>query len=111
MTYTIVLLLNATRHWFALPCEEKDDFVAKELHQLFKKHLDANKVKLFDNHYTHATISDFLIVETDNVLEYTYLLEAIKESTTFGAPLFSIKELAMGVDNHFQDAVGLQYVA
>ena len=110
MEYTILILVNATNQWLLLPRKDRDSFVEKELQPVFEKFSSSCKIRLFDSDFTHSRISDFLIIETDNLKEYGYLIGYLRESKTFAIPYFEIKDLIIGVNNNFRGSLNIQNI-
>ncbi|MBB6129534.1 darcynin family protein [Mucilaginibacter lappiensis] len=108
MKYTILILVNATGQWLTLPRAERDAFVENELRPIFKKFKTNCNIRLYDADFTHAHISDFLIVETDNLEDHAYLMGYLRESKTFAIPYFEVKELVVGVANNFRGSLAIE---
>lgn len=110
MKYTILILVNATSQWLLLPRSARDAFVENELQPILKKFSSSCNIRLFDSDFTHSKISDFLIIETDDLNEYGYLIGYLRESKTFAAPYFEIIDLIIGVNNNFRGSLDIQDV-
>ncbi|WP_428330584.1 darcynin family protein [Mucilaginibacter sp.] len=107
MEYTILILVNATNQWLSLPRAERDEFVEKELQPILKKYSSSCNVKLYDSDFTHPAVSDFLIIETNDLKEYGYMIGYLRESKTFAVPYFEIKDLIVGVNNNFRGSLSI----
>jgi hypothetical protein len=107
MKYTIVLLANATPQWMSLSREDRDQFVETEIRAILEKFKSSCRVRLFDSDFTHATVSDFMIIETDDLMAFGYLMGYLRESKTFAAPFFTVRELVVGVDNNFRGSINI----
>ncbi|MFP3597000.1 darcynin family protein [Chryseobacterium sp. SIMBA_029] len=111
MNYAIIILVNATSQWLSLSRTERDTFVDKELNGIFKKFKRTCNVKLFDSDFTNASVSDFMIVETDSLEQFGYLMGYLRESKTFAKPYFEVKDLIIGVPNKFRGSMDIQDVS
>lgn len=110
MKYTIIILVNATHQWLSLSRTERDLFVEKELNEIFKRYGDTCKIKLFDSDFTNSTVSDFIIVETQNLEQFGYMMGYLRESKTFAMPYFEVKDLIIGVPNNFRGSMDIANV-
>lgn len=105
MRYTIVILLNATPLWLSKSRAERDEFVNVELGPVLNHFSASCKVSLFDSDFTHAKVSDFMLVETDELETYGLMMGYLRESATLAAPYFVIQELVVGVANNFRGSM------
>jgi darcynin-like uncharacterized protein len=108
MNYTIVILFNATSQWLSMSRTERDHFNENELRPILRKYSDTCKISLFDSDFTHSSVSDFIIIETDDLIEYGYMMGYLRESKTLAAPYFEIKELVVGVPNNFRGSIDVK---
>ncbi|SKA47671.1 Darcynin, protein of unknown function [Chitinophaga eiseniae] len=107
MNYTIILLVKATPQWLTLPRPERDLFVQTEVRAVLDKFADQCSIRLFDCDFTHAHVSDFMIIETTNLEQYSYLIGYLRESKTLAVPYFEIKDIIVGVPNNFRGPMNI----
>jgi hypothetical protein len=110
MNYTILILVNATPQWLSLQRSERDHFVENEIRPIFAKYGDSCKIKLFDSDFTNPSISDFMIVETEDLQAFGFMMGYLRESKTFATPYFELKELIVGVPNNFRGSLDIMDV-
>jgi hypothetical protein len=107
MTYTILILVNATPAWLTLSRIERDRFVEHELRPILGKYAHSCTIRLFDCDFTNPDVSDFMIVETAEMKDFGFLMGYLRESGTFAVPYFEIKNLIIGVPNNFRGSIGI----
>ncbi|MBC9909629.1 darcynin family protein [Chitinophaga varians] len=107
MQYTIILLAKATPQWLTKSRSERDQFVTTEVRPILDKFSDQCSVRLFDCDFTHAAVSDFMIIETSNLEHFGYLVGYLRESHTFAAPYFDVKDIIIGVPNNFRGSMNV----
>lgn len=107
MNYTILLLVKATPQWLTLPRTQRDQFVQTEVRAVLDKFSDQCSIRLFDCDFTHAQVSDFMIIETGNLEQYGYLTGYLRESKTLAVPYFEIKDIIIGVPNNFRGSMNI----
>ena len=101
--YTILVLMNATPQWLSLTRNERSQFVEKELHPIFSRVSKTVEIRMFDSEYFHASVSDFLIVNTINLNDYKLLIELLRDTKVYGIPYFEIKDIIVGQEELFED--------
>jgi len=101
--YTVLVLMNATAQWLSLSRESRAEFFEKSVVPIFQSVGKTVTVKLFDSEYFHATISDFMIITTDNMNDYQELIERLRDTKIYGVPYFEIKDIVVGQENRFED--------
>jgi len=107
MNYTILLLVNATSSWLSLSRTQRDHFVENELRPILTKYSRSCTISLFDCDFTNPNVSDFMIVETEDLKEFGFMMGYLRESKTFATPYFEIKELIVGVPNNFRGSMDI----
>jgi mRNA-degrading endonuclease RelE of RelBE toxin-antitoxin system len=107
MTYTILILTKTSSQWLTLPREKRDLFVQTELLPIFAKFAKTCSVKLYDSDFSNAHISDFVIIETENLEEYGHLMGYLRESKTFSIPYFEVKDIIIGTPNNFRGSLSV----
>lgn len=107
MNYIIILLVKATPQWLTLPRTQRDQFVQTEVRPILDKFAGQCSVRLFDCDFTHAQVSDFMIIETTNLEQYAYLIGYLRESKTLAVPYFDIKDIIVGVPNNFRGSMDI----
>ena len=107
MNYTIILLAKATPQWLTKSRSERDQFITTEVRPILDKFSDQCNVRLFDCDFTHAAVSDFMIIETANLEHFGYLIGYLRESHTFAAPYFDVKDIIIGVPNNFRGSMNV----
>lgn len=95
--------MNANAKWLALSREARGKFFEKEVMPIFQKVSQTVRVKLYDSEYFHAAVSDFMILETNQLGDYQQLIERLRDTRIYGAPYFEIKDIIMGQENRFEE--------
>ena len=101
--YTILILMNASYQWLSLTREERSKFVEKELTPIFTRVSKTVSIQLFDSEYFHASVSDFMIVNTTSLDDYKMFIELLRDTKVYGTPYFEIKDIIVGQENLFED--------
>lgn len=102
-SYTILILMQATKKWLALSRTQRNKFVTEELQFNFHGVSKNLNIRFYDCEYFHAGISDFLILTTNYLEEYQLWIEQLRDTRVYTAPYFKIKEILVGQENRFQD--------
>ena len=101
--YTILVLMNATPQWLSLSRDKRAVFFEKEVMPIFMKVGETIEVRLFDSEYFHSTVSDFMIIEAQNLHDYQELIERLRDTKIYAEPYFEIKDIILGQQNRFED--------
>jgi len=100
--YTILLLMNATPQWLSLTREERTSFVEKELTPIIQRVSKTVKVSFYDSEYFHASVSDFMIINTSVLDDYKMFIELLRDTDVYSVPYFEIKDIIVGQENLFE---------
>lgn len=107
MQYTILILAKASHQWLSMTRTTRDQFIENELRPLLGHFSTAMTIKLYDCDFTHAAISDFIILETSDLEKFGYLVGYLRESKTFAVPYFEVKDIVIGVPNNFRGSIDI----
>ena len=102
-SYTVLMLMDATPSWLALTRAERNIFFEKTIAPIFSKYNGSCQVRIFDSEYFHGSISDFMIVETNDLRQYRFMIEELRDTSVYSIPYFNIKDIITGVENGFQE--------
>ncbi|MCB0697082.1 MAG: hypothetical protein KDC07_06940 [Chitinophagaceae bacterium] len=102
MKHTILILLNATKHWLELSRERRKQFFELEFIPIAAKFSDTINIRMFDSEAFHAKHSDFLLLEVRDLKDYYYFIEHLRDSKIYTIPYFEINDIVVGLENGFQ---------
>lgn len=108
MTYTILILFNATAHFMGKDRSVRDEIVKNEIRPLITHFGEKININMFDCDFTHSKYSDFMIATTDNLEDFGYFMGYMRESQVLAAPYFEIKELVIGVPQNFRGSINMR---
>jgi len=102
MKYSVLVLYQATPLWLSLTRDERGVFFKMKVAPLIQKFRQSLSIRLFDSEAFHASISDFMFVECDNIKDYYFFMEHLRDTELFGKPYIVLKDVVIGVENGFQ---------
>lgn len=98
----MIVLLEFYPSWLALPREERRAHAAA-LQDIVQKYSKQVKVRFFDAEALPGKdYTDFAVCETEDLREYHYMWEEIRDSETYTRGYMKIKDVVMGMENAFQ---------
>lgn len=101
--YTILLLFQALPSWLQLTREQRGEFFEKRISPVFGKYASSCHAKLFDSEYFHGAVSDFVIVDVENLRGYRFLMEELRDTEIYTVPYFAVKDIIIGKENGFTE--------
>ena len=102
MKHTILILYRSTPKWLCLSREERAQEVQKHLQPLLNKYQEKVAVKFFDSEAFHAKTSDFLILNCEDLQQYYFFMEELRDSPFFTRPYIKLNDVIIGYENGFQ---------
>lgn len=100
--YTILVLYRATNHWLTLSREERNEFAAKEIFPIIQKFDKKLNVRLFDSEAFHAKTSDFFIVSCNDLKDYYFFMECLRDTDLFAKPYIELNDIIIGIEGGFK---------
>ncbi|MCB1645657.1 MAG: Darcynin 1 [Pseudomonadales bacterium] len=99
--YTFFVHMNATRHWLALSRAERSAISDKLAASIFSRYPSV-KVRFFDVEAFSAACSDIAMYETDDIQDYYFLTEALRDSEIYTVPYFDIVGIFPAIEGGFE---------
>ncbi|MEK5548391.1 darcynin family protein [Paenibacillus sp. FSL L8-0689] len=102
MRYMMIVLLEFYPSWLALPREERRKH-AGTLQATIQKYNEQVQVRFFDAEALPGKdYTDFVVCETEDMKQYHYMWEEIRDSEPYTKRYMKIKDVVMGMENAFQ---------
>ncbi|MCP3794440.1 darcynin family protein [Paenibacillus sp. CH40] len=102
MRYMMIVLLEFHPSWLALPREERRKH-AGALQATIQKYSEHVQVRFFDAEALPGKdYTDFVVCETEDMKQYHYMWEEIRDSEPYTKGYMKIKDVVMGMENAFQ---------
>ncbi|WP_217560938.1 darcynin family protein [Paenibacillus sp. GbtcB18] len=102
MKYMMIVLLEFYPSWLALSREERRNHAAS-LQQITQKYGQYVKVRFFDAEALPGDdYTDFVTCETEDLKQYHYMWEEIRDSLPYTQGYLKIKNVIMGIEGAFQ---------
>lgn len=102
MKYTILILYRSTTNWLSLSRKARDKEVQTNIQPLLEKYKEQLSIRFFDSEAFHAKTSDFLILSCDDLQQYYFFMEELRDSPFFTAPYIELNDVIIGYENGFQ---------
>ena len=102
MKYTIVITFAFHPDWLKRSWEERADYERKHVRPVFGRFKDKVSARFFDAEAFSARYSDFMILETEDLKHYYYLIETLRESQIFKDGLVEFKDVVLGIEDGFR---------
>jgi hypothetical protein len=99
--YTIFMLVKTTTEWLKLKPQQRFEFVGTDIKPILEKH-PAVKMRFFDAEAYNSEVSDVIVWETENLKEYEYLVEELRESLFWGT-YFEVIKILPAVEDAYAD--------
>ncbi len=97
--FTIFMLLNARPEWLRLSRDERNEIAGKALSEALEG------LKLKHRHYDaeafSAFCSDVAVFEADNLKDYYFAVERLRDSPFFAIPFFDVVAIIPTVEDGF----------
>ncbi|MEW2416325.1 darcynin family protein [Streptomyces sp. NPDC046866] len=102
MKYGIVLTYTATPRWLALTREQRNAMRETHLEPLFAAYAERGvTARFFDAEAFNGRFSDFVVLETEDLGAYYFLVEALRDTPVFSEGHLVLGEVFLGVEDGF----------
>ena len=101
MKATVFMLLRGTPAWLAKTRRERRDFTAEVIAPILAAH-PATRLRYYDAEAFTGHCSDVAVFETDDLLDYSDLIEALRDTPFFNAPYYEVVDIIPALENGYQ---------
>lgn len=102
MKTTLFMLLNALPAWLSMPREERRAFHANVLAPILAAH-PATRMRYYDTEAFSGRCSDIAAFETEDLQDYSDLIEDLRDTAFFAAPYYAVVDIIPGIENGYLD--------
>lgn len=102
MKTTYFMLLRALPVWLAKSRPQRRAFIAEMVAPILAAH-PATRLRYYDTEAFSGRCSDIAVFETEDALDYSDLIEELRDTAFFSAPYYEVVDIIPGQENGFQD--------
>ncbi|AXI03795.1 darcynin family protein [Aquirhabdus parva] len=103
MKYAIVITYSFHPAWLQKTWQEREDYTRIHVEPIFASYAGKVSVRLFDAEAFSTRYSDFMLLETEDLKDYYYMIETLRESQLFKDNLVEFKEVILGIEDGFRN--------
>lgn len=100
--YTFFVHMNATKEWLRLSREERARYFDEIQTGIFSKYPSVS-IRLYDIEAFSTKCSDIAVYETENIQDYYFLVDALRDSKVYTVPYFEIVDIFPGIEEGFAE--------
>jgi hypothetical protein len=100
--YTFFVHMVATKQWLSLDRDRRNRFTQEVLNPIFEKYPSV-RVRFYDVEAFTARCSDIAVFETEEIQDYYFTIDAIRDTEIFTVPYFNFVEVIPGIEGGFTE--------
>lgn len=100
--YTFFVHMNATKEWLSLSREARQEYFSNSQQEVFAQYPGVN-LRLYDVEAFSARCSDIAVYETDDIREYYFLIDALRDTKIYTVPYFDIVDIFPAIEEGFME--------
>jgi hypothetical protein len=100
--YTIVMSYSFSNEWLAKPRAERRAFEEQHLFPILMKYSDKLKRRSYDADAFQTHTSDFMIIETEDLDAYYFMIEELRDSKMLAKGYARIDNFMIGINNEYK---------
>lgn len=98
--FTFFVHMNATKAWLRLTRQERNQFFNTTVADILSKYPNVS-LRLYDLEAFSGRCSDIAVYETDDVQQYYFLIEALRDTEIYTKPYFEIIDIFPAIEDGF----------
>ncbi len=100
--FRIVLSYNFTEKWIGYSWEKRNKIQSEVIAPIMSRYVDHIDAEFVDAEAFDHDVTDFVILKTDNLIQYYYFIEEIRESELIRDGLLKIRRIQVGIHDGFR---------
>lgn len=101
ITYTIIICYDFAKEWLDKSRDQRKAFVNQNIAPILTRYAGKLKTRAYDAESFTTEFSDFMIIETNDLPSYYFMIEDLRQSALFTEGLASIKRIFMGIEDGY----------
>ena len=98
--YTFFVHMNATNHWLSLSREQRSQYFDGIRSKIFAQYPSVS-IRLYDVEAFSTKCSDIVVYETENIQDYYFLIDALRDTKIYSVPYFEIVDIFPAIEDGF----------
>lgn len=98
--YTFFVHMDARKEWLRLSRQERNEYFGKVQDDIFSKYPSVS-VRLFDVEAFSSKCSDIAMYETENIQDYYFLIEELRDSEIYTVPYFDVVDIFPALEDGY----------
>ncbi|MVF14946.1 Darcynin 1 [Ketobacter sp. MCCC 1A13808] len=98
--YTFFIHMNATKEWLSLSRDDRENYFSHIKTEIFAKYPSVS-VRLYDVEAFSTKCSDIAVYETENIQDYYFMIDALRDSKIYTVPYFEIVDIFPTIEDGF----------
>ncbi|HYF65725.1 MAG TPA: darcynin family protein [Herpetosiphonaceae bacterium] len=101
-TLTFFMLLKSTPAWLGMTRAERTAFIEERIQPIFARY-SAVTLRFYDTEALSGRCTDVAVWETSDLRQYTFLIDALRDTPFFARPYFEVIEIIPGIEDSYRD--------
>jgi hypothetical protein len=100
-TLTFFMLLKSTPAWLSLTRPERTAFIDQQIRPIFARYAEVT-LRFYDAEAFSGRCTDVAVWETRSLQQYTFLIDALRDTPFFARPYFEVVEIIPGIEDGYR---------
>ncbi|UMR30648.1 hypothetical protein MJ904_27480 [Massilia sp. MB5] len=107
IVYSIVMCYTFSNEWLHKPPGERRDYEGQHIFPILIRYGDRIKRASFDAEAFTTSFSDFMILETEDLSAYYFMMEELRASPMLTKGYVTISNVIIGINNEYKQQQAL----
>ena len=101
-TLTFFMLLKSTPAWLSLTRPQRTAFIGEQIQPIFARYAEV-RLRFYDAEAFSGRCTDVAVWETSSLQQYTFLIDALRDTPFFARPYFEVVEIIPGIEDSYRE--------
>src|SRR5689334_8436721 len=96
--YVTIVMMSTLPAWLALSSVEREAFNKATIEPIIARYMPRVTVRFMDAEAFTGRCTDIALFETDDLQQYYFLMEELRDTPLFTKPYFAVNEILVGLE-------------
>ena len=102
LTYTILVCYSFSNEWLGKTRDQRKAFERANVLPVLGKYQDSVRIRSYDAEAFETRFTDFMVMETEDLRMYYFLIEELRDSPLFTEGFATIKQIFIGLEDGYK---------
>jgi len=103
LTYTVIVCYSFSNEWLGMTRLQRKAFENAHVLPILGSYREVVRIRSYDSEAFMTEFTDFMVIETEDLRQYYFMIEELRDSPLFVQGLATIKQIFIGLEDGYKE--------